>query len=452
MRPLNPTLQRWGLGLLLVSVGCAEGSNQHATMSPDAATTSTFSQIQRRIFDRQCGSCHGPKGVGARETGLFLHEAESAYRGLIGATPTNMSARRDALYRVMPRDHERSLLWHKLQWQPDHHAGRHYGNPMPLGGESLTIGELDFIYAWIREGAPRHGVVADSSLLNDKRKPFTEPFRPLAMPARGYQIRIDSFGVPARSEREVMVYRRVGNPTEVFVNRIETRVRVNSHHLLVMAFRDSTPAYIVPQHDVVRDIRAANGLIYSNLLVMSWHDFFAGSGTQYENRQLPAGVALRLPAHASLDMNSHYVNRGVRSIPGEVHVNLHTVPREQVRSVVRSLTIQNDTFQLPAAQRSVVTTDHRFRGLTHLVMLTTHTHELAEKFVISILGGPRDGEIVYTSLDWRTPAVVWFDHPIVLRAGEGLRSVVTYNNTRSLPVRHGPTALDEMNVIRAYWY
>ena len=444
--------------LPVLIAGCSESASEGEPTEPTPAGTavppqSSFGQLQRHLFDKQCSSCHMPGGVGAREAGLVLHRADSAYINLMGVMPRNSAARHDGLYRVMPRDPEKSLLWHKLQWNTDHHHGRHYGSPMPLGGESPSIGQLDFVRAWIQAGAPFQGFVADSALLFDTRKPNIEPFRPLERPAHGYQLRIDSFDVKPNSEREVLVYRRVGNASEEFVNRIETRVRINSHHLLVMAFKDATPTRIIPPLNVVRDVRDdSGGLIYQNMLVMEWHSFFAGSGTVYEDRRLPAGVALRLPAHAALDLNSHYVNRSTRVIPGEVHVNLHTVAPTEVRHVAKSLSIQNDTFALPPRARTTVVTTHRFTQATNVLMLTSHNHELGERFVIEIMGGTRDGQVIYESTDWRTPTVRWFETPLVFQAGEGLRSRVTFNNTTDRIIRHGPTANDEMNVIRAYWY
>lgn len=447
IRALLPAL------LVMLCTACGDGTSTGEPNAPDIVPQSSFGQLQRLLFDKQCVECHRPGGIGTQETGLVLHKAESSYISLLGVIPRNASARHDGLFRVMPRDPERSLLWHKLQWNTDHHAGRHYGNPMPLGGESPSIGQLDFVRNWILAGAPYQGFVTDSMLLYDQRKPVTEPFRPLARPEHGYQIRIDSFDVKPNSEREVLVFRRVGNSAIEYVNRIETRVRINSHHLLVMAFKDSTPSRIIPAFNAVRDVRDdKGGLIYQNMLVMEWHSFFAGSGTVYEDRRLPAGVALKLPANAALDLNAHYVNRTARTIPGEVHVNLHTVPASQVQKEARSFTVQNDTFALPAQARTTLVTEHRFSQTTNLLMLTSHTHELAENFTIEIVGGARNGEVIYRSTDWRAPTVAWFEQPIVLAAGQGIRSRVTFNNKTERVIRHGPTANDEMNIIRGYWY
>jgi hypothetical protein len=77
---------------------------------------------------------------------------------------------------------------------------------------------------------------------------------------------------------------------------------------------------------------------------------------------------------------------------------------------------------------------------------------LGEQFVIKIKNGPRDGEVVYTSKDWHHPEVINFSSPLILEAGEGLVSEITYNNTKDKVVNFGLTSEDEMGIIFGYYY
>ena len=52
-------------------------------------------------------------------------------------------------------------------------------------------------------------------------------------------------------------------------------------------------------------------------------------------------------------------------------------------------------------------------------MLTSHMHMLGKRFQIKIVGGARDGELVYESTDWEHPQTLTFTTPIVLRDGAG---------------------------------
>ncbi|MGH7459782.1 MAG: hypothetical protein ACREMA_01980 [Longimicrobiales bacterium] len=438
--------------LILLGAACADSSAPVDAPDGNVALASTYGQIQRNIFDRQCVSCHSTNGSAAAQSGLILEPAVS-YQNLIGIRPSNTNAQNDGLARVLPGNPAVSLLFHKLNWNPQHHAGRNYGNPMPLGGEAPNFGVVEFVRRWIAAGAPRTGFVADSTLLRDSVKQYVEDFRPLPLPASGFQLRVDSFNIQPNFERELFQYRRVGNTQDVFVNRVETRMRLNGHHLLMMTFRDSTPANIYPQPDIVRDIRAANGdMLYQNMLVMGWHQYFAGSNTPYEDKRLPEGTALKLPANVLLDLNTHFINYSTRPGAGEVYINLHTVPASQVRNVVRPFYLMHDTFELPPNQRTTVTRTFLFDRPTTLLMLTSHNHELGERFEIRIAGGARNGERIYTSLDWKHPLIMWLPQPIILQAGEGLTSIVTYNNSTGRTIRHGLLTTDEMDIMRGYAY
>ncbi len=86
-----------------------------------------------------------------------------------------------------------------------------------------------------------------------------------------------------------------------------------------------------------------------------------------------------------------------------------------------------------------------------IIALTSHTHQLGEKFVIRISGGIRNGEIVYTNLDWHHPQFKSYNPPIVLQPGEGLISEITYFNSKDKSVRFGLTSEDEMGIIFGFY-
>jgi hypothetical protein len=385
------------------------------------------------------------------QSGLILDPSE-AYQNLVGALPTNPNARADGLLRVMPFKPDSSLLFHKLQWVVQHH-GRDYGNPMPFGGQSLSVGQIEFIRRWIEEGAPRTGDGIDPRLLDDRTRPDSVVFTPLERPARGFQFTTGVFTIEPHFEREIFIYRRVGNDAEIFVNRIETKMRVNSHHLLLYTFTPSIPPSVIPPLDVVRDIRRLDGTLdFFAMRPMAYHVFFAGAMTSLMSYTFPAGVALRLPANATIDLNSHYVNRGHEMIVGEAYANLHTVDPAQVQHVARTLNLPNFDITLPPKQRTTIAKTFTFDRQTTIVALTSHMHQLGERFEIYLVAGPRDGELIYSNTDWSHPAIITYASPIVLAAGEGLRSVITYNNTTDRTIGFGLTSEDEMGIVFGYAY
>jgi hypothetical protein len=59
--------------------------------------------------------------------------------------------------------------------------------------------------------------------------------------------------------------------------------------------------------------------------------------------------------------------------------------------------------------------------------------------------------VIYTSTDWHHPQVINYSTPIVLNAGEGLTSEITYNNVKDVAIKFGLTSEDEMGIIFGYY-
>ena len=432
----------------LVGASACGGSAGDRGTGPQSGT---FGLIQTSVLAGNCTSCHASGTAFAIESGLSLDGA-TAYKNLVNVEAHDQTARSDGLLRVVPGNAQKSLLYQKLiLWDPNH--ARNYGAPMPLGGQSLTVGQIELVRKWINAGAPETGDVVDASILSDVTRPSYAPFTPLPIPESGYQLKAGPFDVAPHFERELFVRRDLRNPAPVYITRIETRMRTNSHHLLMYTFTPDIPAAVMPPVDVVRDIRRPDGSMdFLKMLPMGYHVFLGGSMTPTGGFQFPAGVALELPANAVLDLNSHYVNTTNAPITGEIYANFHTVARSAVSQVAYTLFMNNESFSLPGRQRTTITKTFKVGTTTTIIMLSSHMHKHGEKFVARIAGGPRNGEIVYENTDWADPVIKIFAQPLVLQAGEGLTSEVTYNNTTTSQISFGLTSEDEMNIIFGYYY
>ncbi len=420
-------------------------------MFSGSAGTASFALLQSKIFSTNCLACHAAAGPFAAQSGLILDPAV-AYKNLINAPVKNGDAAADGLKQVVPGNADKSLLYQKLvQWDP--RLAKHYGSAMPLGGTSLSVGQLEFVKRWINAGAPETGEVADPALLDDQTAPSYQAFTPPPVPAQGVQLQAGPFQVQPKFERELFVYRQLNNPAPIFVSRIETKMRANSHHFLLYSYGSRTPSDAYPPYDQIRDIRNPDGTLnYVNMQAMAYQIFFGGSMTPTGGYTFPPGVALRMPANAALDMNVHYVNGGTDEITGEAYANLHTIDESQVQHVAGTLDLGNFSIFLPPKKRTTVTKTFTFGATTRIIMLTSHMHKLGERFVIRIKGGARDGEQVYENTVWDDPKIVTYDQPIVLQAGEGLTSEITYNNTTDRVITFGLTSEDEMGIIFGYYY
>ncbi|HVK39471.1 MAG TPA: hypothetical protein VNA88_13110 [Candidatus Kapabacteria bacterium] len=440
---------------LCVLAAIALASCGDATTEPTTEPTpSSFESLQTKVLSKSCATagCHVTGSTMATESGLVL-ESSVAHENLVRVLSKNVAARADSLLRVSPGHPEASFLYLKIT-DPSHHIG--YGSRMPLGADPLTNGQIEFIRQWIAAGAPKTGVVADAALLDDTTRAAEEPFTPLAPPApgSGFQVTTGTFDVAPRFERELFIYRALGNTDTVFVNRLETKMRSGSHHLVLYSFPSSTPSGTLPRLDEIRDLHKPDGTTNSALFdAMGYHQFVGGAMAQYQDYRFPPGVALALPPGMRVDVNSHYVNPSSTVMTGEAFANFFTVDRSEVQKLARPLFLNHQEFALPPGTRTTVRKTFTMPRTRTIFLLTSHMHKRGERFAIRIAGGPRNGELVYESTNWSHPPVVILnDNPIVLNAGEGLTSEVTYYNETTETIRFGLTSEDEMDIIFAYYY
>jgi len=437
-------------GLTVAFTGCQDPAGEPA--APEEV--SSFKLIQERILTPSCAvsGCHASEQDGSFNQHKLVLSAGQSLRNLLNVTPTNLSARTDGIVRVKPFNSLQSLLFHKVNPDPAHHGGKSYGTLMPLGRDPLSVGQIEFIRRWIEAGAPEKGNVADTTLLNDRTPSVITEFEPLAPPAsgEGFQMTTGVFDVAPNFERELFIRKNVGNSSDVYVKRMQVRMRTNSHHFVAYSFANEAAA---PQRGLIRDLRNPDGTYnFLTLLSMQNHVFFAGSQSPSFDYTFPEGAALEVPANMTLDLNSHYVNKTANSLKGEAYFNLFTVPKSSVKHIVRTLNWANTNLNLPARTRTTVSRTFTAAKPMKILALTSHMHKLGEKFIIRIKGGTRDGQIVYTSTDWEHPDMVNFPTPISLRAGEGLTSEITYNNTTAKTVSFGLSSEDEMGIIFGYYY
>ncbi|GAB3938079.1 hypothetical protein GCM10028804_60660 [Larkinella terrae] len=442
------------IGLVGLLIASCQKSDDKTDAEPKPVASS-LDQLQRRILTPTCAvsGCHSSESDPTFGQHRLVLAANVAYKNLVSVEATNATAKANGLLRVKPFAALESLLYHKLNAAASHHSGANYGNPMPLGKELLTVGQIEFVRRWIEAGAPKEGSVVDSTLLDDKTPstPVAEAFEGLAVPSAGtgLQLKLDPFTVIPNFERELFVRKSIGNSQDIYVNRFEVKMRANSHHFVMYNFRNDQN---LPAMNQVRDLRNSdNSINLLTALSMQNHVYFIGIQAPYINYVFPEGTALPIPANATMDFNSHYVNKSATSITGEVFVNLYTTDKSKVKNVVKTMDFNNNDLNIPANTRVTLTKTFTMSKPVKVLVLTSHTHKLGEKFVIRIKGGARDGEAIYTSTNWEHPEIITYATPIQLAKGEALVSEITYNNTTAKAVNFGLTSEDEMGIIFGYY-
>ena len=201
-----------GDGMLDLGEQCDDGntvddddcSNTCTLPGCDDAFETTFDAIQSVILEGYgCsnGICHGQENHQSNLS-LYADDPDGNWAALVGA----QSTAKPEWNRVEIGDIETSFFYEKLAAAtfPDEYDTT--GTPMPPGG-MLTPEHLEALELWIRGGAPREGVVADTADLLGGCLPPPTPLKvePPAEPGPGVgvQLRSTAWSLPAESENEV---------------------------------------------------------------------------------------------------------------------------------------------------------------------------------------------------------------------------------------------------------
>lgn len=271
-----------------------------------------------------------------------------------------------------------------------------------------------------------------------------------ALPAppsgQGYQLHIPAFPVPSNFEREVFLRLAIGNSEDIYVSRYEVICRPNTHHFIAYGYQNESADYH-PDIGVLRDQNLPDGR--ANLgLTMGSGALYCGVQEPEYDLQFPEGMAVKIPANSTIDMNSHYFNYTDDIIFGEVYLNLWTIPKEDVKEVLEYDDIDNeDVLFLPKNQNTTITYTETFNRPTQIRQMFAHMHKRGYLFDVYKVGGADDGELLYQSLDYRHPPNTFFDPPLLVRAGEGLQTQISYNNESDRDINFGVTSEDEMGIL-----
>ena len=442
----------------LFASACSDSSNSLEPEPQEPEVTSTWDVIQTVILDKNCVECHVAGASFATQSDLVL-TSNVAYSQLINRTPNNPTARADGLTLVGTEglaSAGKSFLWEKINAPNqahyfDDHPG--YGALMPLGKPPLTNGELEFVLQWILAGAPSSGNVVDLGLLDDTERYEPPEFEPLPVPTSGLQFHLGPWDVAPNFEREFFYYEPLNNDQPLFVNRVDMAMRPGSHHLILYDLSDNIPEILVPEPQVFREIRDANGnYIPSTLMITSHLNFVTGTQWPRMTYHYPPGVAMRIPADAGFDINAHYVNRSSEIIQGEIYANLHTVDSSQVEHVAERLFMNNVDIDLPPNATTTLNKTFVVDKKVQIFQLFSHAHEHMTEFRVFIDGGPRDGELVYIAYDWEHPPILELNPTLTLEAGQGLRLQATYNNDTNSTINFGFLSSDEMMILFGAYY
>ena len=248
-----------------------------------------------------------------------------------------------------------------------------------------------------------------------------------------------------------------------------------THHFIVYKFSDN---YFgpMPENYAYRDIHppyinqfingAPNPEWIQNIQTLQEHTFIFGTQWPSWDYSFPEGVALKISTDFGLDLNPHYFNYTNETIQGEVYLNLHATPPENVVHEAGILQLGENNISLPPQTETtleeIFSRNDILNGINinppngaselKIFQLFSHAHQLMTRFDILILHENGEEELIYTALDYEHPPILELDPPLTLSNGQSLISRATYYNNTDEFVNFGLLSTDEMMIIFGLMY
>lgn len=231
----------------------------------------------------------------------------------------------------------------------------------------------------------------------------------------------------------------LGNETPIWVNAVRFEATPGIHHSNWFHVRPTT----FPGPDGVFNCRerdfdsviaaAAGGVLFAQ-----------STQTASENQAFPAGMALRLPADAVVVADLHLLNTTPEDLRVDIHMELDLIAEEAVTTRLQGMAFDYVDLQLPPRMQSEFSMDCDFaRSLGgpidfRIYYTLPHYHELGVGMRLELIGGERDGEVLWESFSpIGEPWGQTFDPPLDPRGATGLRVTCVYDNPRDEVVRYG---------------
>ena len=167
--------------------------------------------------------------------------------------------------------------------------------------------------------------------------------------------------------------------------------------------------------------------------------FAQSTQSREELMTLPAGAVIKIPPRHKVIARTHVLNIGSAELNSELRMALQIVHPRQVEAVLAPMHLDYHDLAIPAGKRSRFTGNCSFSAAyekatktpldVKLYYVLPHYHYFGEYFGLQILGGPRDGEVLF-ELDGFNGGANGkaFDPPVDLSGADGLRFACGYNN------------------------
>jgi hypothetical protein len=272
--------------------------------------------------------------------------------------------------------------------------------------------------------------------------PEPEPpgLRPPA-PGAGFQVGMSSMAPAGRELWRCLVMD--GLPVDdsfVYINSGESLQNPFVHHMDLMALALTGVDFAPGEYDCSELYGEHSEALMDKGIILY------ASQIERDTISLPAGVAAAVPARSLFMYEIHYVNTTDQDVMVHSAINAYTLAAEQVTETIFGGPVRDRYINVPAGARDHIEWSRCVMNEpVDLVFVSSHTHELAERFEIRYFDGSEiDDEVLYRNDDWQSPYLRNFDPPLRLDRGQGLEFRCYYRSDRDTATHWGFSAQDEM--------
>ncbi|MDC3960835.1 hypothetical protein KEG38_43685 [Polyangium jinanense] len=234
----------------------------------------------------------------------------------------------------------------------------------------------------------------------------------------------------------------LNNATEIWVNAVELQQNESSHHsnwTFVPADKFDGPDGIwkCSERDYDQVSAAlAGGVIYAQ-----------STQTEREVQKFPDGVAVRIPPYSRIIGDVHLLNTSLAPVTGTLTLTLYGIPKEEVKHKLTPFHLDYHGLAIPPHAKSRFYGECAMEGPfaasgntfdQKVYYILPHTHTMAKRFFLEIMGGPRDGETILELSAYNGEAHGRvYEKPIDMTGAEGYRFGCEYDNPRDETVVWG---------------
>ena len=232
----------------------------------------------------------------------------------------------------------------------------------------------------------------------------------------------------------------INNPEEMWINGVELSQDEASHHSNWMFVPND-------QYDGPDGVWNCDTRKYSQLDAALSGGVLYAQSTQavHEVQKFPNGAAVRIPPYSRIVGDVHLLNTTPDTITGHATLTLHSLALADVKVKLVPFHLDYRGLDIPPHATSRFTgeceMDTQFPGgalALKVYYILPHTHAMAQRFFVSVLGGPADGTTLLETKGFDSgPHGRAFDPPFDMNGAQGFRFGCQYESQRDTKVKWG---------------